>query len=71
MGSRGQPIAYLMSVADISAQKRAEHAMRALFSRLVDRQEKDLTGDLMQQAVKKNVEQGVQNLINDLLKKNE
>jgi signal transduction histidine kinase len=30
-----------MSVADISAQKRAEHAMRALSSRLVDRQESE------------------------------
>jgi len=39
--SRGQPIGYLMSVADISAQKRAEHAMRALSSRLVDRQESE------------------------------
>ena len=37
--SEGQPIGYLMSVADISAQKRAEHAMRALSSRIVDRQE--------------------------------
>jgi PAS domain S-box-containing protein len=41
MGSQGQPIGYLMSVADISAQKRAEHAMRALSSRLVDRQESE------------------------------
>lgn len=39
--SDGQPIGYLMSVADISAQKRAEHAMRALSSRLVDRQESE------------------------------
>jgi PAS domain S-box-containing protein len=41
MDSRGQPIGYLMSVADISAQKRVEHAMRALSSRLVDRQESE------------------------------
>ena len=39
--SDGQPIGYLMSVADISAQKRAEHAMRALSLRLVDRQESE------------------------------
>jgi PAS domain S-box-containing protein len=37
--SQGQPIGYLMSVADISAQKRVEHTIRALSSRLVDRQE--------------------------------
>jgi PAS domain S-box-containing protein len=37
----GQPIGYLMSVADISAQKSAEHAMRTLSSRLVDRQESE------------------------------
>ena len=41
MDSKGQPIGYLMSVADISAQKRAEHTMRALSSRLVDRQESE------------------------------
>jgi PAS domain S-box-containing protein len=41
MDSKGQPIGYLMSVADISAQKHAEHAMRALSSRLVDRQESE------------------------------
>ncbi len=41
MDSEGQPIGYLVSVADISAQKHAEHAMRALSSRLVDRQESE------------------------------
>ena len=39
--SRGQPIGYLMSVADISAQKRAEDTMRALSSRLANRQESE------------------------------
>ena len=39
--SQGQPIGYLMSVADISAQKRAEDAMRELSSRLVNRQESE------------------------------
>jgi PAS domain S-box-containing protein len=39
--SKGQPIGYLMSVANISAQKSAEHTMRALSSRLVDRQESE------------------------------
>jgi PAS domain S-box-containing protein len=39
--SKGQPIGYLMSVADISAQKRAEDAMRELSSRLVNRQESE------------------------------
>ena len=39
--SKGQPIGYLMSVADISAQKSVEHAMRALSSRLVDQQESE------------------------------
>jgi len=38
---QGQPIGYLMSVADISAQKRAEDAMRELSSRLVNRQESE------------------------------
>ena len=37
----GQPIGYLMSVADITAQKSAEQAMRTLSSRLVDRQESE------------------------------
>jgi PAS domain S-box-containing protein len=37
----GQPIGYLMSVANINAQKSAENAMRALSSRLVDRQESE------------------------------
>jgi PAS domain S-box-containing protein len=41
MDSRGQPIGYLVSVADISSQKRVQHAMRALSSRLVDRQESE------------------------------
>jgi len=40
-GSTGQPIGCLISVADISAQKRAEHAMRVLTSRLADRQESE------------------------------
>jgi PAS domain S-box-containing protein len=39
--SNGQPIGYLMSVANIDAQKSAENAMRALSSRLVDRQESE------------------------------
>lgn len=39
--SKGHPIGYLMSVADISAQKRAEDAMRELSSRLVNRQESE------------------------------
>jgi PAS domain S-box-containing protein len=39
--NHGQPIGYLMSVADISVQKSAEHAMRELSSRLVDRQESE------------------------------
>lgn len=39
MDSTRQPIGYLVSVADISTQKRAQQAMRALSSRLVDRQE--------------------------------
>lgn len=39
--SRGQPAGYLMSVADISAQKKAEAAMRELSSRLVNRQESE------------------------------
>lgn len=39
--SQGQPIGYLISVADISAQKRAEDAMRELSSRLVNRQESE------------------------------
>ena len=39
--SKGQSIGYLMSVADISAQKRVEGAMRALSSRLVERQESE------------------------------
>lgn len=39
--SSGQPAGYLMSVADISAQKRAEDAMRELSSRLVNRQESE------------------------------
>ncbi len=39
--SRGQPIGYLLSVADISAQKRAEDALRVLSSRLVNRQESE------------------------------
>jgi len=38
---KGQPAGYLMSVADISAQKRAEDAMRELSSRLVNRQESE------------------------------
>ena len=37
----GQPLGYLMSVADISAQKSAEQAMRTLSSRLVDQQESE------------------------------
>jgi PAS domain S-box-containing protein len=41
MDSKGQPVGYLLSVADISAQKRTEHTMRALSSRLVDRQESE------------------------------
>ncbi len=40
-GSKGKPIGYLMSVADISAQKRAEDTMRGLSSRLVNRQESE------------------------------
>ena len=39
--SRGQPAGFLMSVADISNQKRAENAMRELSSRLVNRQESE------------------------------
>jgi len=39
--SRGHPAGFLMSVADISAQKRAENAMRELSSRLVNRQESE------------------------------
>jgi PAS domain S-box-containing protein len=39
--SHGQPIGYLLSVADISAQKRAEDALRVLSSRLVNRQESE------------------------------
>jgi PAS domain S-box-containing protein len=39
--SKGEPIGFLMSVADISAQKRAEDAMRSLSSRLVNRQESE------------------------------
>ena len=39
--SKGQPIGYLMSVANINAQKNAENAMRALSSRLLDRQESE------------------------------
>jgi signal transduction histidine kinase len=38
---RGQPAGFLMSVADISNQKRAQNAMRKLSSRLVDRQESE------------------------------
>jgi len=41
MDNRGHPIGYLISVADISAQKRAENALRALSSRLVNRQESE------------------------------
>ena len=40
-GSKGKPIGYLMSVADISAQKRAEDTMRGLSSQLVHRQESE------------------------------
>ena len=39
--SKGRPIGYLMSVADISDQKRAEDTMRELSSRLVNRQESE------------------------------
>lgn len=39
--SKGQPIGYLMSVANINAQKNVESAMRALSSRLLDRQESE------------------------------
>lgn len=39
--SRGQSVGFLMSVADISSQKRAENAMRQLSSRLVNRQESE------------------------------
>jgi PAS domain S-box-containing protein len=39
--SQGQPIGYLVSVADISAQKRAEDAMREVSSRLVNQQESE------------------------------
>jgi PAS domain S-box-containing protein len=41
MDSSGQPAGYLMSVADISDQKRAEDTMRELSSRLVNRQESE------------------------------
>lgn len=74
--SKGLPIGYLMSVADISAQKRAEHAMRALSSRLVDQQESErkfvaqelhdgIGGKLT--AVKYSIER----LINELQEKND